>query len=142
MALATLWKTILAVGVMGVLTTLSTLAQDESPSEERHPLIGSWDVSITEGDAKEHLLISFFADGNALATSESGAQWHGHWEAAGERAGRFILVAIGQETPEGTGIARIGDFEVDTSGDNLSRPADAPRDGSILVDGRRIQISR
>lgn len=130
------------VGVLGILVSASTFARDDPSHTAVHPLVGSWRVSISGVSEPEEALYTFFSDGNIMATSSTGARWHGHWEVTGQRTGRFILVALGPGTPGNQGITRISDVEVDESGDRLGRPSAITGKSGIQIEGARILIDR
>jgi hypothetical protein len=62
-----------------VLIAMSTSAQQPSATGQGHPLIGTWVVTVQtdQPTVPRERLMTFFADGNAIATDSLGRTWHG-----------------------------------------------------------------
>jgi hypothetical protein len=127
----------LAVALLAALGPAgSAAAQDATPAEEEHGIVGSWRAAITPAQASpERALATFDADGFVISAAppvlalpfRSGepvftSAGHGMWEATGPDTAIFtfvVLLSDGQGNAFGTNTVQ-GNLTVGDDGQTLS----------------------
>jgi hypothetical protein len=108
----------------------ATSAANDIDALASHPLVGSWLVTDSSGLAPTaRMLMTFNADGTAIATDERGTTWQGSWKATGERTAGYTFLSL---TPS---MKNMGQAEVESGDMTWIR-------SSSIINGDKIKAER
>jgi hypothetical protein len=139
---------LILIALLGVATAgRSAFAQDDTTSDEVHPIVGAWIVIDDSGDESTPSIVTFSDDGTVVDL-EVGFTTAGVWESTGDNTADATFAGFAQfEGFEGSIVIRIS-AEVDES-DAFSADYSVTAvnaDGSVLfsdtgtVSGTRMDV--
>jgi hypothetical protein len=122
-----------------MFASTDAFSQSKIDSPMTHPLVGTWTVEFEiDLDGESEAIVSFFADGNVVATDSAGRTWQGPWASTGVQSGKFSLVLI-QSRSGDRGITFFSTAVVDPNGIEFFRFT-SPDSGGSKLHGIRISV--